>query len=109
VAMGAALRFSFEFFYLRLGMARYNLDQSIDIEDANSRNAAEDIYNIQEEDTKKNGVLYGAGLHFKISKIRLFVDYSRYQINSIGHYDTVSGGISFNRNFFGLLTSGPDL
>lgn len=95
VAMGAALRFSFELLYLRLGVARYTLDQSVDIEDDSSRNAAEVIYDIQEKGATKNGVLYGVGLHRKFSWCRAFIDYSRYQINSIGNYDTFSAGLSF--------------
>ncbi len=95
-AMGAALRFSFELLYLRLGIARYTLDQSVDITNAASRASAEVLYDIQEKNTKKNGVLYGAGIHHGFSWCRVFIDYSRYQINGIGYYNTFSAGMSFN-------------
>lgn len=96
VAMGVALRFSFRIFYARIGLAKYTLDQSTDIEDDESREAAEEIYDVQEKGTTKNGILYGIGLHRKFSKFTGFIDYSRYQINTIGNYDAYSVGISFN-------------
>lgn len=92
-AMGAALRFSFEMFYLRLGLARYKLDQSVDIDDETTRRAAEQVYDIQTG--SKNGMMYGLGLHKKWGSSRLFIDYSRYQITSMGTYDTFSAGIAF--------------
>ncbi len=95
VAMGLALRFSFELLYLRLGVARYTLDQSLDIGDDDSRQAGEVIYDIQEKGATKNGVLYGIGLHHKFSWCRGFIDFSRYQINSIGNYDAFTAGLSF--------------
>lgn len=101
-AMGAALRFSFEIFYLRLGVARYTLDQSLDIADASVRSSAEAVYDIQEEGSKGNGAIYGIGLHRKFKSVRTFIDFTRYQINSVGNYDTISAGISFaiSDNFF---------
>lgn len=101
-AMGAALRFSFEVLYLRLGVARYKLDQSLAIDDATVRTSAEALYEIQDEGTTKNGAIYGLGLHRKFGKLRTFIDYTRYQINEIGHYDTFSIGVvfSFSDNFF---------
>lgn len=92
-AMGAALRFSFEMFYLRLGFAQYKLDQSVDISDETTRRAAEEVYDIQNE--TKNGVLYGIGVHKKVKSARIFLDYSRYQITGIGAYDNISVGIAF--------------
>lgn len=95
-ALGAALRFSFEVMYLRLGFARYTLDQSVDIEDESTRETAEAVYEIQENESK-NGVLFGIGLHRKLgNSVRAFVDYSRYQITGIGHYDTFSVGFAFS-------------
>ena len=94
-AMGLALRFSFELMYFRLGSARYVLNQSTDITDANSRAAADDIYDVQKNGTTKNGLMYGMGLHHKFSWIRVFFDFTRYQINAIGSYDTFSVGLSF--------------
>ena len=94
-ALGAALRFSFEIMYFRLGAARYTLDQSTDIENANSHAAADKIYEVQEKGTSKNGILYGMGLHHKFGWARLFIDFTRYQINTVGSYDTFSAGISF--------------
>lgn len=101
-AMGAALRFSFEVIYLRMGLARYTLDQSLAIDDASVRTSAEAVYDIQEEGTKKNGAIFGIGAHRKFKSIRTFIDYTRYQINGIGHYDTFSAGVSFSfsDNFF---------
>lgn len=92
-AIGAALRFSFEMFYLRLGLAQYKLDQSVDIADENIRRTAEEVYEIQ--NGSKNGMLYGVGIHKKMGSSRLFVDYSRYQITGVGSYDTISAGIAF--------------
>jgi hypothetical protein len=94
-AMGGALRFSFTYLYLRMGVARYKLDQSVDIEDTATRTTAEEIYEVQEKGTTKNGALYGLGTHMKVGSARLFLDYTRYQITSVGHYDTVSFGLSF--------------
>jgi hypothetical protein len=94
-AMGAALRFSFQIFYARIGIAKYTLDQSTDIEDDESRAAADEIYDVQDKGSTKSGVLYGLGLHRKFSKFTGFIDYSRYQINTVGNYDTYSIGISF--------------
>lgn len=96
VAFGGALRFSFQVFYLRLGALRFNLKQSIDIEDEDSLETANELYDIQ-DGKSANGMLYGVGFHGKLSQsIRGFVDYTRYQITSHGHYDTFSLGISFN-------------
>lgn len=94
-ALGAALRFSFQVFYLRLGLARFELDQSLDIEDDSTRQAAEAVYDTQEG--AKSGVLYGAGFHTKLGNtFRGFVDFTRYQITGVGYYHTYSLGISFN-------------
>jgi len=94
-ALGAALRFSFEILYLRMGLARYTLDQSLDITDTASRQSAEVIYEIQEKSATKNGVMFGAGIHTKLGPGRVFLDYTRYQIYSIGHYDSFAVGMSF--------------
>lgn len=95
-AMGAALRFSFQFLYLRLGLAKFDLEQSLDIANDSTRQAAEDLYNIQ-DGTSKNGVVFGLGFHNKLgSSSRVFIDFTRYQITGIGQYDTVSAGISFS-------------
>jgi hypothetical protein len=40
-------------------------------------------------------VIFGAGLHTKLGPGRVFLDFTRYQIYSIGHYDTISVGMSF--------------
>lgn len=94
-AIGAALRFSFQFFFVRMGVASYKLDQSLDIDNQTTRAAAEEIYEIHDGETK-SGVLFGAGLHTKLgSRFRGFVDFSRYQITGIGYYHTYSAGISF--------------
>lgn len=93
-AFGAAMRVSFEVLSLRLGVARYSLDQSIDMPAGSSHTAADKIYNIQ-DGTSKNGFLFGVGLHKRLGPGRVFVDYSRYQITDVGHYDTVSVGYSF--------------
>lgn len=95
-AMGVALRFSLEILYFRMGVARYSLDQSVDIDDATSRETAEIVYEIEKKNTKKNGVMFGAGLHTQLGPGRVFVDFTRYQINSIGYYNTVSVGMSFS-------------
>ncbi len=94
-AMGAALRFSFNVFYARLGFGKYKLDQKIDIEDQSSLNAANDIYNVQ-NGTSKNGVLFGLGAHKSFGRMVTFIDYSRHQIAGVGNYDVISAGISFN-------------
>lgn len=93
-ALGAALRFSFNVFYARLGFGQYNLDQKIDINDRSSQSAANEIYGV--EKGKKNGVLLGVGLHRRLgSKAVTFIDYSRHQITGAGNYDALSVGISF--------------
>lgn len=94
-AMGAALRFSFNVFYARLGFGRYKLDQKIEIDDSSSRSAAEEIYNVQDGESK-NGVLFGLGAHRNFKSIVTFIDYSRHQITGAGSYDVISVGVSFN-------------
>jgi len=92
-AYGAALRFSFQSFFLRLGAGRYMLDQSIDLATTANRAAAEDIYNIQDSGTAKNGMLFGIGVHGKFAIGRMYLDYTRHQIASVGGYDTISLGL----------------
>lgn len=92
-AFGAALRFSFEMFYMRLGLAQYNLSQAVKIDDATTRRTAEEVYDIQ--NGSKNGMMYGVGLHKKMGSARIFLDYTRYQITQVGSYDTISAGIAF--------------
>lgn len=94
-AMGAALRFSFNTFYARLGFGRYKLKQKIEIEDASSSGAADEIYDVQ-DDVNKNGVLLGLGAHRRFKSFVTFIDYSRHQITGAGSYDVISVGISFN-------------
>ncbi len=95
-AIGGALRFGFQSFYLRLGVANFDLRQSLSISDEASREAADKIYEIKEK-ARKNGVLFGGGIHGKLSEnFRYIVDYSRYQITGVGEYDTISIGLSFN-------------
>jgi hypothetical protein len=94
MALGAALRFSFHVFYLRLGIANFEVKQSLEISDEDSRAAEEEIYQIEEK-AWKSGVLFGAGVHRKLGKVRDFVDYTRYQIIGVGDYDKISAGVSF--------------
>jgi hypothetical protein len=94
-ALGAALRFSFNFFYARLGFGRYKLKQKLDIDDDSIRHAAEEIYHVQ-NGVNKSGVLIGLGLHRKLGQsVVTFIDFSRHQIAGVGHYDSISAGISF--------------
>ena len=106
-AFGAAMRVSFEIIYLRLGLARFNLDQSIDMPSGTSHQAADKIYNIQ-DGTSKGGLLFGIGMHKKIGPGRAFVDFARYQITDIGHYDTFSVGYAFTRSDSWLPTLAGD-
>ena len=92
---GAALRFSFQLLFLRLGVGRYNLDQSIDLNTAANIPAAEEVYNVQSEGTTKNGILFGAGVHSKFKIGRVYLDYTRHQIADTGHYDSLSFGLSW--------------
>ncbi len=92
--LGGALRFSFNAFYARLGFGRYKLRQKIDIEDSSSSAAADEIYKIQNEESK-NGVLLGFGIHKRFNSCVTFMDYSRHQITGAGSYDTLSVGVSF--------------
>lgn len=103
-AMGGALRLSFSSFYVRGGLASYQLDQSLDIENEASRTTAEEIYDIRKKGVRQNGSLYGGGVHTKWGSTRLFADFTRYQIGNVGHYDSVSVGISFpiSDKFFSL-------
>ncbi len=103
-AMGAALRFSFAAFYARLGFGRYKLKQKIDIEDESSLNAANEIYDVQ-NDVSKNGVLFGLGVHKRFKSFVTFIDLSRHQITGVGSYDVISVGISFNlpERLFGVV------
>lgn len=103
-AMGAALRFSFAAFYARLGFGRYKLKQKIDIEDESSLNAANQIYDVQ-DDVSKNGVLYGVGAHKRFKSFVTFIDVTRHQITGAGNYDVISVGISFNlpERLFGVV------
>lgn len=103
-AMGAALRFSFAAFYARLGFGRYKLKQKIDIEDESSLNAANEIYEVQ-NDVSKNGVLFGVGAHKRFKSFVTFIDVSRHQVTGAGNYDVISVGISFNlpERLFGIV------
>lgn len=95
-ALGAALRFSFNVFYARLGFGRYKLNQKIDIDDQTSHNAANEIYNVQ-NGVSKNGVLFSVGAHRRFgNSFVTFIDYSRHQITGAGSYDVISAGFSFN-------------
>lgn len=93
-AFGAALRFSFQSFYLRLGLGRYTLKDEIKLETDTNLEPAKDVYNIN-DGLSKMGVLYGIGLHHKYRIGRLFIDYTRHQITGIGAYNSVSVGISW--------------
>lgn len=95
MALGAALRFSFNVFYARLGFGRYKLEQKIDIADESSSSAANDIYKVQ-DGVSKNGVLFGIGAHKNFRSFVTFIDYSRHQITGAGNYDVISVGLSFN-------------
>ena len=102
--MGAALRFSFNAFYARLGFGRYKLQQKVDIENSAALNAANKIYNVQDE-VSKNGVLFSLGVHRRFNSFVTFIDYSRHQITGAGNYDVISVGISFNlpERLFGVV------
>lgn len=89
--IGAALRFSFQSFFLRLGTGRYSLDQKVDLATATNVAPAEDIYNVQ--NGSKMGVLFGIGVHQKFALGRFYLDYTRHQITSVGGYDSLSLGI----------------
>ncbi len=78
-----------------MGLARYSLDQKVDVDDATARQTAEAVYEIEDKNAKRNGVMFGAGLHTPLGPGRVFLDFTRYQIYSLGHYDTVSVGMSF--------------
>lgn len=94
-AMGAALRFSYDLFYFRFGLAQYTLDQSIDASDPLVSRTADAVYKIEEKNSKQKGVILGLGLQTKLGPGRVFIDYTRYQVYSIGKYDTVSVGMTF--------------
>lgn len=94
-AFGGALRLSMELLYFRAGAVYYKIDQSVDIPNAASQSAAETIYDIETNDVPKTGYMYGAGFHHKISGIRVFIDYTKYEIGSVGSYNTFSAGFSF--------------
>lgn len=103
-AIGAALRFSLNAFYFRLGTGRYTLQQKATTADASSQQAVDEIYKIQNNVTK-NGALIGAGAHKRFGNNFLtFIDYSRHQISGNGSYDVISVGIAFNLpdSLFGL-------
>jgi hypothetical protein len=103
-AMGGAVRLSFSSFYVRGGLASYQLNQSVDISNAASRATAEDVYDIRKKGARQNGSLYGGGVHTKWGSTTLFVDFTRYQVGNVGHYDAVAVGLSFpiSEKFFSL-------
>ena len=93
--VGAAFRLSFNAFYLRAGIGRYTMNQSVNASDATNRRAIEQLYDVQ-NDVSKNGFLFGLGLHKRIGGVVTFLDFTRHQVSSIGNYDTLSFGLSFN-------------
>ncbi len=95
VAIGAALRLSFAFYYLRAGIGSYTLDQKITAQTTQTQQTADKVYQV-EQGVKRNGVLLGAGLHKRFGEIVTFIDYSRHQISGAGNYDSISVGLSFN-------------
>lgn len=103
---GAALRFSFQTFYLRLGLGRYTLKDEIKLETDTNIEPARDVYNIN-DGVSKMGVLYGVGIHHKFAIGRFFIDYTRHQITSVGAYNSVSAGFSWvlGDNFFDKIFS----
>lgn len=103
-AMGGAVRLSFNSFYLRAGLASYQLNQKVDIDNAASQATAEDVYDIQKKGSRQGGSLYGLGVHTKWGPSTVFLDLTRYQVGSVGHYDAVAVGLSFpiSEKFFSL-------
>jgi hypothetical protein len=101
-AYGAAMRLSLTHLYFRLGIAHYRLRQQIDIENPESLRAAEKVYDVVGRGSE-NGVLYGIGAHVALGQsVRGFVDFTRYQITSVGHVNSLSLGFAFviPDNFF---------
>lgn len=93
-ALGMALRFSFEMFYLRGGVASISIKESTNT----AGQEAEEIKKIYGlfEDNRKSGVMFGGGLHWRMSRrSRLFLDYSRYQVSGYGDFNAVSVGLAF--------------
>ncbi len=94
-AIGAALRLSFAFYYLRAGIGSYTLNQEVKANTAASQQTADKVYDVQ-DGVKKNGVLLGFGLHKRLGEFVTFIDYTRHQIAGGGNYDSFSAGVSFN-------------
>jgi len=92
---GGAVRLSFEYLYMRGGIGSYQIEKNIDIDDEDSLASAQDIYNIRNDTEREAGFLYGAGIQKKFGGVWFFLDYTKYQINSQGSYNTFSGGLSF--------------
>lgn len=92
-ALGAALRFSFKSFFLRLGAGHYSLDQSIDLKNSANIPAANDVYNIHKKGNGKMGMLFGIGVHEKFRIGRLYLDYTLHQIPKVGNYNALSLGM----------------
>jgi hypothetical protein len=105
-AYGAAMRLSLTHLYFRLGLAHYRLRQEINIENAESRRAAEKVYGVVGSGSE-NGVLYGIGTHVALGKsVRGFVDFTRYQITSVGNVHSLSLGFAvvIPDNFFSFAS-----
>lgn len=98
-ALGVAVRFSFQSFFLRLGTGQYTLDQSVELPTESNVTPASKAYGLVESGESKNGVLLGLGVHRKLSIGRLCLDYTRHQI---------SGGTSFDSLSLGLVWAIPD-
>ena len=92
-SLGAALRFHFDIIYIRLGLAKYNLNQSLNVTGADAKRSAEVIYKIQPSDSSHNGSVLGFGLYRKFWATTFLLDFSRYNVNGIGHYDSFSVGV----------------
>lgn len=93
-SLGLALRFSFDLIYIRGGLASFSIQESTN---ATGQEAEEikEIYGLF-EDNRKSGVMFGGGLHWRMTKhSRVFIDYSRYQVSGYGNFNAVSVGLAF--------------
>lgn len=93
-AFGAALRFSFQLFYLRLGLGNYTLSQDVKLDNAANIPPAERAYGI-DDGASHTGVLYGIGVHNKFKIGRASLDLTRHQISGVGSYTAISLGLSW--------------
>jgi hypothetical protein len=104
-AVGAAVRFNFQNFFLRAGYASHTITQNVFQDgDEIKDNAINQIYDVDSTGSRKDaGFMYGGGLHYSFTSFKIFADYTKYHLNEMsGNYQTFAAGVVINFAGFDL-------